>query len=90
MFFDLNIKGSSLNNNVKLANEAAKYGWSHINFSYNQNDFKDALDFKDELSELSKLIEFAEFDSFSIFLISEKLQISSEIRLPAFQLWEEI
>ena len=51
MFFDLNIKGSSLNNNVKLANEAAKYGWSHINFSYNQNDFKDALDFKDELNE---------------------------------------
>ena len=35
MFFDLNIKGSSLENNVKLAMEASKYGWEHINFSYN-------------------------------------------------------
>ena len=32
MFFDLNIKGSSLENNIKLANEASFYGWDHINF----------------------------------------------------------
>ena len=49
--FDLNIKGSSLENNLNLAIEASKYGWEHINFSYNQNDFKDALDIKNELSE---------------------------------------
>jgi ribonuclease P/MRP protein subunit RPP1 len=51
MFFDLNIKGSSLENNLNLAVEASRYGWNHINFSYNQNDFKDALDFKDELND---------------------------------------
>ena len=51
MFFDLNIMGSSLENNLNLAIEASKYGWEHINFSYNQNDFKDALDIKNELSE---------------------------------------
>ena len=55
MFFDLNIKGSSFENNVILAREASKYGWSHINFSYNQNDYPDALNFKKELiSELSE------------------------------------
>lgn len=54
MYFDLNIKGDSFENNLKLANEAFKYGWNHINFSYNQNTFNDALDFKDELiNELS-------------------------------------
>lgn len=50
MFFDLNIKGSSLENNLILANQALEYGWNHINFSYNQNDFADALKFKDELT----------------------------------------
>ena len=59
MFFDLNIKGSSLENNIDLAFEASKYGWNHINFSYNQNDFKDALDFKQDLSEsLDDMINF--------------------------------
>ena len=54
MFFDLNVKGSSFENNMVLAREASKYGWSHINFSYNQNDYSDALNFKKELiSELS-------------------------------------
>ena len=57
MYFDLNIKGDSFENNLKLANEAFKYGWNHINFSYNQNTFNDALDFKDELiNELSEKI----------------------------------
>lgn len=51
MFFDLNIKGSSLENNVKLARQASLYGWNHINFSYNQNDFQDALSFRNELSD---------------------------------------
>ena len=36
MFFDLNVKGNSYDNNLKLAAEASKYGWDHINFSYNQ------------------------------------------------------
>ena len=60
MFFDLNIKGSSLENNVKMAAEASRYGWEHINFSYNQNDFLDALNLKDDLKE--KLGEDITFD----------------------------
>ncbi|MBR4447069.1 ribonuclease P protein component 3 [Methanobrevibacter sp.] len=51
MFFDLNIKGSSLENNIKLAMEASNYGWEHINFSYNQNDFQNALNLKEDLKE---------------------------------------
>ena len=39
MFFDLNVKGNDLENNLKLAYEASKYGWNHINFSYNQDAF---------------------------------------------------
>ena len=59
MFFDLNIKGSGLEINVKLANEAAKYGWDHINFSFNQNNFQDALNFKNELKDsLDDVIDF--------------------------------
>ena len=42
MFFDLNISGGSLEDNLTLAFEASRYGWNHINFSYNQNDFKQA------------------------------------------------
>ena len=58
MFFDLNIKGSSFENNIILAREASKYGWSHINFSYNQNDSSDALNFKNELiNELASDID---------------------------------
>lgn len=57
MFFDLNIKGSSLENNLKLVQQASQYGWNHINFSYNQNDFSDALKFKKELiDEASDII----------------------------------
>ena len=52
MFFDLNVVGSSLENNLKLASEASRYGWEHINFSYGQDNFKDALDFKQELDDL--------------------------------------
>lgn len=59
MFFDLNIRGSSLENNVKLARQASLYGWEHINFSYNQNDFKDALSIRDELKDnLGDMIDF--------------------------------
>ncbi len=59
MFFDLNIKGSSLENNVKLAMEASKYGWEHINFSYNQNDFQNALNLKEDMEDnLGDAIDF--------------------------------
>lgn len=51
MFFDLNIRGSTFENNVRLAKEASKYCWNHINFSYNQNDFSDALKYKKELTD---------------------------------------
>ena len=59
MFFDLNIKGSNLENNLMMAREASKYGWQHINFSYNQNDFTQALDFKNNLKDsLEEVISF--------------------------------
>ena len=59
MFFDLNVKGDSLENNVKLAIQASDYGWEHINFSYNQNDFKNALTLKDDLCDsLDGIIDF--------------------------------
>ena len=59
MFFDLNIKGSSLKDNIRIANEASRYGWNHINFSYNQNEFLQALDFNDELkNNLEDIIDF--------------------------------
>ncbi len=49
MFFDLNVKGSSFDNNLILARQAFEYGWNHINFSYNKDDFSDALKFRDDL-----------------------------------------
>ena len=59
MFFDLNVKGSSLENNVKLAGQASGYGWEHINFSYNQNDFQNALNMRNDLKEaLKDIISF--------------------------------
>lgn len=59
MFFDLNIKGSSLEDNFDLAIEASRYGWGHINFSYNQDNFKNALEFRQELeNNLNDRISF--------------------------------
>ena len=59
MIFDLNIKGSNLENNLMMAREASKYGWQHINFSYNQNDFTQAIDFKNDLKDsLEEVISF--------------------------------
>lgn len=59
MFFDLNIKGSSFENNIELARQASQYGWDHINFSYNQNDFQEALYLKEDLKEnLGDIISF--------------------------------
>lgn len=51
MFFDLNVRGSGLDDNVAMAMQAFEYGWSHINFSYNQNDFRDALKFRKDLED---------------------------------------
>ena len=59
MFFDLNIVGSNLENNLELAREASKYGWGHINFSYNQNEFREALNLREELKDnLDGIINF--------------------------------
>lgn len=74
MFFDLNIRGSSLEDNLKLANQASKYGWNHINFSYNQDNYSDALDFKSELND--KLNEGISFD----YTLEIKSDNISEIR----------
>ena len=52
MFFDLNIKGNSFEDNLIMAEQASKYGWDHINFSYNQESYSDALDFKDDLNNV--------------------------------------
>ncbi|WP_407413700.1 ribonuclease P protein component 3 [Methanobrevibacter sp.] len=56
--FDLNIKGNSYDKNLILAMQASEYGWKHINFSYNQNEFDNALTFKNDLKkELKDVIE---------------------------------
>lgn len=51
MFFDLNVKGNSYDNNLKLAEEASKYGLGSYYFSYNQNKFAKALEFKKDLQD---------------------------------------
>lgn len=59
MFFDLNIRGGGLENNIELARQASEYGWNHINFSYNQNDFQDALNLRRDLeNELEGIVSF--------------------------------
>ena len=56
--FDLNIKGNSYDENLILALQASEYGWKHINFSYNQNEFDNALTFKNDLkNELKDIID---------------------------------
>ena len=79
MFFDLNIKGKSYENNLKLATEASKYGWDHINFSYNQNNFDDALSFKKDLQEnldisIDYTLEIASNDLNDIRKIAKKFR----------------
>ena len=49
--FDLNVKGSSFDNNLILAKQASIYDWKHINFSYTQNEYGDALSFKKDLED---------------------------------------
>ena len=59
MFFDLNIKGSDFENNLILANQAAQYGWNHINFSYNQKNLDNAFCIKEDLKDnLKDVINF--------------------------------
>lgn len=42
-----------------LAKEASCYGWDHINFSYNQKEFSDALGLKNDLNDaLEDIIDF--------------------------------
>lgn len=48
---DLNVKGSSFDNNLMMAKQASVYGWNHINFSYTQNEYDDALSFKNDLKD---------------------------------------
>ena len=89
MFFDLNIKGSGIDNNIKLAMEASKYGWNHINFSYDQNEFLKGWDLRSELeenwTELFLLIILWRLNQQTLMKL-ESLLINSEIRLPAFLL----
>lgn len=55
--FDLNIRGGDYEKNLILAMQAANYGWKHINFSFSQHDFDDALSFKNDLkNELNDFI----------------------------------
>lgn len=49
--FDLNVKGNSFDNNLMLAKQASIYDWKHINFSYTQNEYDDALSFKKDLED---------------------------------------
>ncbi len=72
--FDLNIKGNSYDKNLILAMQASAYGWEHINFSYNQIEFDNALTFKNDLkNELKDVIDI----DYTLIIESNN---SSEIR----------
>ena len=81
MFFDLNVRGSGLQSNIEMAYEASRYGWDHINFSYNQKEFPQALDFSDELkNRLDGVVNFdytLEIDSTNV---NEIRKISNKFR----------
>lgn len=72
--FDLNIKGSSYDINKDMAMQAYRYGWRHINFSYSQNEYDDALTFKKDLT--NELKDFIAID----YTLSIKSNNPSEIR----------
>lgn len=71
---DLNVKGSSYDKNIILAMQASSYGWKHINFSYNQKEYDDALSFKNDLKNYLK--DFIEID----YTLNIKSTNPSEIR----------
>lgn len=71
---DLNIKGSSFDKNIILAMQAFNYGWKHINFSYNQDEYEDALSFKKDLK--NNLKDFIDID----YTLNIKSSNPSEIR----------
>ena len=71
---DLNIKGSSYDKNIILAMQAFNYGWKHINFSYNQDEYEDALSFKKDLK--NNLKDFIDID----YTLNIKSSNPSEIR----------
>ncbi|WP_296866212.1 ribonuclease P protein component 3 [uncultured Methanobrevibacter sp.] len=71
---DLNIKGSSYDNNLILAMQASCYGWKHINFSYNHNEYEEALSFKNDLKD--NLKDFIDID----YTLNIKSNNPSEIR----------
>ena len=81
MFFDLNIRGRGLDDNIALANQAAHYGWNHINFSYNQNDFKNAISLKEEMIEsLDGVIDFDYTLEIKSTNINEIRKVSNKFR----------
>lgn len=58
MSTDLSLKGSSYENNLKLAIEASNLDWNNVNFTYSPNTINNALEFKNSLTEeLEGLIE---------------------------------
>ena len=71
---DLNIKGSSFDKNIILAMQAFNYGWKHINFSYNQDEYEDALSFKKDLK--NNLKDFIDID----YTLNIKSSNPSQIR----------
>ena len=48
-FYDLNIRGQNFNNDLKLIQEAHKFGWNHLNLNYSPDYFNKALDYKEDL-----------------------------------------
>jgi len=51
MFFDFNICGSNFNNNLIHSKEAISYGWDHISFNYNHDNYETYLNDLDLLNE---------------------------------------
>lgn len=48
-FYDLNIRGQNFNNDLKLIQEAHKFGWNHLNLNYSPDYFNKALDYQEDL-----------------------------------------
>ncbi|WP_409201000.1 ribonuclease P protein component 3 [Methanobrevibacter sp. DSM 116169] len=45
MYFDLNIKGSNLNNDLTLLKKASILGWDYIGLTYNPNNYDGAINY---------------------------------------------
>ncbi|WP_295722008.1 ribonuclease P protein component 3 [uncultured Methanobrevibacter sp.] len=51
IYYDLNLKGSTYQNDYNLIKQANQLGWNYLNLLYSPDDYFNALDYKDKLVE---------------------------------------